>query len=113
MTTNLPPRKRAKALRFEPGNLANGWEREPDGLGLGRDRGGVGAGMGGGGMSFWQGFAAGIGVACVIFLAVRFILDKYGVGSHVHVWGKWEDWGIIHQSRYCATCGRRQIREAW
>jgi hypothetical protein len=112
MTTNLPPRKRAKALRFEHGNLANGRGGRVDRLGLGRDRGGGRAGVGGG-VSFWQGFAAGIGVACVIFLAVRFILDKYAVGSHVHDWGKWGDWGITFQARYCTTCGRRQIRDAW
>jgi hypothetical protein len=29
--------------------------------------------------------------------------------THVHTWGKWYSWGLIHQAHKCTECGWEEI----
>lgn len=31
--------------------------------------------------------------------------------NHKHLWGKWEEWGYLHQERRCQECGWYQLRD--
>lgn len=46
-----------------------------------------------------------------MILALIKMLKSLIFGGCNHTWGRWEDWAVTYQKRYCIKCGKSKKRD--